>query len=200
MSNTLYRSFLSVAIFLSLIVLIAPRVVFAQEASNPSPVPKLTLGDSDGSPGGTVVVPIYFTPVEGLEVGQIQFDVNFVSKNLKYSKISKGTAADAGNVDLKATLKEGKNEKGLETSTLSVVASIPSPKPDQKGIPAGLIGYITLAVNEKAGPANITMRATAQAAELRTGKAVPNIKTVNAEVDILANGSEPLVSCFFFSH
>ncbi len=85
MSNTLYRSFLSVAIFLSLIVLIAPRVGFAQEASNPSPVPKLTLGDSDGSPGGTVVVPIYFTPVEGLEVGQIQFDVNFVSKNLKYS-------------------------------------------------------------------------------------------------------------------
>jgi hypothetical protein len=176
------------------------RLSVAQESRQKADTPKLTLGDSDGSPGGSIVVPIYFSPSESVEVGELKAMVTFVSKNMKYSSIKKGLAAESGNVDLKAELKEGKNDKGLETSTLTITAVIPSPKPGQKGIPPGLIGYLTLKVNETAGPANITMRTTGQAMELGTKKALPKLDTIDAQVDILANGSEPLVSCFFFSH
>jgi hypothetical protein len=162
--------------------------------------PHLTLGDSDGSPGGNIVVPIYFAPSEAVEVGELKFDINFVSRNLKYSSVKRGLAAESGNVDVHADLKEGKNDKGLEASTLTVVAAIAQPKPGQKGIPGGLLGYITLNVSDKAGPANITLRVTAQASELGTKKPVPSLKTTDGQVDILAAGSEPLVSCFFFSH
>jgi len=171
-----------------------------QKSSDPKNTPRLTLGDSSGSPGNSVVVPIYFAPAEGVEVGQLKVDIHFVSRNLKYSSVTRGLAAESGNVEVHSELKEGKNDKGLETSTLTIVASISSPKLGQKGIPGGLLGYITLQVNEKAGPANITLRATGEAAELGTKKPIQNLKTVDALVDILAAGSEPLVSCFFFSH
>ena len=162
--------------------------------------PHLTLGDSDGSPGGNIVVPIYFAPADAVEVGELKFEINFVSRNLKYSSLKRGLAAESGNVDVHADLKEGKNDKGLETSTLTVVAAIAQAKPGQKGIPGGLLGYITLNVSDKAGPANITLRVTAQAAELGTRNPVPSLKTTDGQVDILAAGSEPLISCFFFSH
>lgn len=171
-----------------------------QKPADAKAAPKITLGDSDGSPGGSVVVPIYLAPAEGVEIGELILYVNFVSKNLKYSTVKKGLAAESGNVDLHADVKDDKNDKGLETSTLTIAASIAGPKPGHKGIPAGLLGYITFKVNEKAGPANITLRATAEASELRTKKPIPNLKTVAAQVDILAAGSEPLYSCFFFSH
>ena len=172
----------------------------AQKPVEPKNPPKLSLGDSDGTPGGSVVVPIYFAPAEGVEVGELKFSVNFVSRNMKYANLKRGLAAESGNVEMHAEVKEDKNDKGLEVSTLSVLASIPSPKPGQKGMPAGLLGYITFQVNEKAGPANITLRATGEAAELGTKREVITLKTVDAVVDILAAGSEPLVSCFFFSH
>lgn len=171
-----------------------------QESSGPKNASRVTLGDSDGNPGGSVVVPIYFAPAEGVEVGELKLDITFVSRSLKYSRLTRGLAAESGNVDVLAELKEGKNDKGLETSTVTINASIAAPKPGQKGIPAGLLGYITLQVSEKSGPANITLRTTAQAAELETKKPIQNLQTSDGLVDILAPGSEPLVSCFFFTH
>jgi len=170
------------------------------QTGGPKGGPKVTLGDSDGSPGETVVVPIYFTPAEGVEVGKATVTATFVSKNLKYSSLKRGLAGESGNVDIYAELEEGKNEKGLETSTLTIDASMPQGQPDKKGLPAGLLGYITFNVSQSAGPANITLRTAGQAVELETNRPVQNFQTVDAQVDILAAGSEPLYSCFFFSH
>ena len=168
--------------------------------SDPKSPPRVTLGDSDGNPGGSVVVPVYFAPAEGVEVGELKLEVRFVSRNLKYSRITRGLAAESSNVTIHSELREEKNERGLEVSTLTIVASLPAPKPGQKGIPGGLLGYITLQVNEKSGPANITLRTTATATELETGNVVPNLKVIEGVVNILASGSEPLISCFFFTH
>jgi len=198
----------SLAIIASLIVAGCFTLALAQQSAdrsqqappNRNKPPQLTLGDSDGTPGSTIVVPIYFAPAEGIEVGELKVNINFVSRSLKYSRLNRGLAAEMGNVNVRAELKEGKNDKGLEVSTVNFEASIPSPKPGQKGIPGGLLGYLTLQVSEKSGPANITLRATGQAEELGTHKSLPNFKTVDAKVDILAAGSEPLISCFFFTH
>ena len=167
------------------------------DSKNP---PRLTLGDSDGNPGGSVVVPIYFAPADGMEVGELKLEVRFVSRNLKYSRITRGLAAESSNVTIHSELREEKNERGLEVSTLTIVASIPAPKPGQKGIPGGLLAYLTLQVNEKSGPANITLRTAATATELGTGNEVPNLRVMEGVVNILAPGSEPLISCFFFTH
>jgi hypothetical protein len=173
----------------------------SQERSTDSKkAPRVSLGDASGAPGDSIVVPIYFTPGAGVEVGELKLEVKFVSRNLKYSRFSTGPAAELGNVDVRHEIKEEKNEDGLEISTLTVLASVPESAEREKGIPGGLIAYVTLRVNEGAGPANIALRATAEAGELKTKNRVQDLEVMSDRVDILAPGSEPLVSCFFFSH
>ncbi|MBI3894878.1 MAG: hypothetical protein HY313_03000 [Acidobacteria bacterium] len=160
---------------------------------------RVTLGSSSGTPGTSVVVPIYFTPVEGSEVGRLKMTIDFVSKNLKYSKLDPGIAAEMGKVDLNTEAKEGKNDQDLETTTLTVIASFLTPTPPDKGIPSGLLGYLTLKINDDARTANIKLNTTAEAAELKTNKSI-DVQATSATVEVLAPGSEPLVTCFIFTH
>ncbi len=156
---------------------------------------RVTLGSSSGTPGTSVVVPIYFTPAEGVQVGHLKVEVSFVSANLKFDKVERGIAAEMGDVDLKNDLKVSKNDKDVETSTLQVTAAAP----EKKTIPAGLLGYITLKINETGRPANITMRATVEGADTAS-KPLTKIRAFDAQVEVLAPGTQPAVACFFFSH
>lgn len=171
-----------------------------QEAIDPKKTTRVTLGSTSGTPGTAVVVPIYFTPAEGKEVGRMKLDVNFVSRNLKFTRLDAGIAAEMGGVDLRPEAKESKNAEGLENTTLAIVASFAGPEPPQKGIPPGLLGYLTFQISENARPANIAMRAAVEAVELGTNKPIEDLRAFDAQVDVLAPGSEPMVVCFFFTH
>lgn len=174
------------------------------EAQQGSPetrkAPRVTLAGASGTPGSSAVVPIYFAPGEGVEVGQLRLEITFVSRNLKFARLARGTAAELGNVNVRHELREEKSEQGLENSTLTIVASAAESANRQKGIPGGLLAYITLKVNEGAGPANITLRTAAEGRELASGDPLESLEVMSDHVEILAPGSEPLVSCFFFSH
>ena len=168
--------------------------------SDPKTTTRVTLGSTSGTPGTPVVVPIYLTPASGQEVGRIKLTVDFVSTNLKFAKVERGIAAELGNVDVSADLKTGKNEKGIETSTLTILASFLSSPPPATGIPAGLLGYLTLKIEEDGRPAEITLRSSAEATELKTDTPLQNLRTSDAKVEVLAPGTLPLVVCFFFTH
>ena len=191
------RSFLAVG--LMLFVGLSPSAI-AQQPAETTKATRVTLGSSSGTPGTSVVVPIYFTPLEGVEVGRLKLTVDFVSKNLKYSKMDPGIAAEMGKVDLNTEKKEGKNEQDLETTTLTITASFLTPEPPDKGIPSGLLGYLTLKINDDAIAASINLKAAAEGAELKTNKPIENLQTTSATVDVLAPGTQPLVACFIFSH
>lgn len=148
----------------------------------------------------SVVVPIYVTPAEGVNLGHLKLEVNFVSANLKFNKLERGIAAEMGNVDLTSDLKLGKNEKGLETSSLTVQAGFPSSEQAQKGIPPGLLGYLTLKINDTGRPANITLHATVEGTEAGTNKPLTKVRAFDAQVEVLAPGTLPTIACFFFTH
>ncbi len=59
-----------------------------RSASDSRTTTRVTLGSSSGTAGSTVVVPIYFTPAEGVEVARLKLEVNLVSVNLKFEKLS----------------------------------------------------------------------------------------------------------------
>src|SRR3990167_10238176 len=63
-------------------------------ALDPKTTTRVTLGSTSGTPGTSVVVPIYFTPAEGKEVGLLKLGVNFVSRNVKFVRLDAGIAAD----------------------------------------------------------------------------------------------------------
>ena len=161
-------------------------------------VARVTLGSGSGTPGKSVVVPLYFTPLQGVNVGRLKLKVEFVSANVKFSRIDKGIAADMGKVEVSAELKEGKNAKGVDTSTVTVLASPTSESPNN-ALPQGLLGYLTMQISESARPANIGLHATAESAEPGTNK-LQEVQAVDAKIEVIAPGSEPMVDCFFFSH
>src|SRR3989304_1487026 len=148
-----------------------PNRTEQQEQIDPKTTNRVTLGGTSGTPGTSVVVPIYFTPAENLQVGRIKLEVHYVSVNMKFSKLDTGIAAELGGGDVHAEVKEGKNERGVETQTVTVTASFLSPAPPQKGIPAGLLAYMTLKLTDTARTASIGLRPPAAATAL--GGATP---------------------------
>src|SRR5581483_9625681 len=79
-----------------------------KEEIDPKTTTRVTLGSSSGTPGTSVVVPIYFTPAESVQVGRLSVEVNFVSANLKFDKLERGIAAEMGDVELKSETKTAK--------------------------------------------------------------------------------------------
>lgn len=176
---------------------LAAQSASPQAAVDPKTTTRLTLGSTSGEPGTSVVVPIYFTPAEQMPVGQARLTINFVSKNMKFSKIDLGAAAELGNVELKTESKDGTNEAGLETTTLTLNAAVPGGS--GKAIPSGLLGYISFEISKTAVPANISLRADATAS-LASGGAAKDVRAFGAQVEVLAEGEGGMVACFFFTH
>ena len=171
-----------------------------QGASSSEASPNVVLGGTSGPPGASVVVPIYLRPPDGKEVGRIKLEVTFVSVNLKYAKTEPGIAADMGNVEVKSDSSSGQNEKNLETTTVTVSAAAPSSGNGNKGIPAGLLAYITMSISESGRPATIALQTNLQATEFGTNKTLDQMKAADTEVEVVAPGTEPAVACFFFTH
>jgi hypothetical protein len=169
------------------------------EEFDPETTTRVTLGGASGTPGTVVVVPIYFTPARNVAVGRLRVEVTYVSVNLKFSKLDKGIAAELGGVDVAVEARGGKTDKGLETQTLVVTASFLNPPPPT-GIPSGLLAYITFNVGQDGRPASIGLRPTAEAVLVRSNQPVPNLRAFQTQVDVLAPGTQPLISCFFFTH
>ena len=193
----------------SMMVLVLGSLAFAQErqdeqaddtAVDPNTTTRVTLGSSSGTPGTMLIVPIYMTPAQGVAVGRLQLGVNFVSANLKFSKLERGIAAEMGNVEISTDLQVGENDDGVETSTLTITASFSSEEPPAEGIPSGLLAYLTLRIEEEGRQATITLRASAEGSELGTNKPLEDLRVVDSTVNVLAPGTEPIVACFFFTH
>jgi Cohesin domain len=158
------------------------------------------LGGGSGSPGSSVAVPIYVRPPDGTEIGQLRLQVTFVSVNLKFDKVEPGIIAELGDFGIQTETTTGKNEKGVETTTLTVTATAPAKGNPPTGIPAGLLAYIMLNISEKARPASIGLRTKLEATGQGTHKALANLTVTDSTVEVVAPGSEPDVSCFFFTH
>jgi cohesin domain-containing protein len=161
---------------------------------------RLVLGSSSGEPGSTLVVPVYLSPAPNVEIGKVEIEVNYVAANMKFVKLDAGTSSDASNVELRSDVKDGKNDKDVATQTVSIVAAVKSPETTKSGIPSGLLAFLTLELSKTARPANITLRTTATVTDLKTGKPITNLQTEEAKIEVLAEGAEPAVACFFFTH
>ncbi|MBI4460610.1 MAG: hypothetical protein HY648_11200 [Acidobacteria bacterium] len=185
----------------SLLLIRASSDASAEPQTNSADITRLILGSASGEPGETAVVPIYFTPAEGVKAGRLKITVDFVSRNLKYSRIESSAIAQDAGVDISAEAKEGKNAEGLETTTLTITASLPKPESSEKGIPFGLLGYMMLNVGAEARPAEINLRASAEARDPKSNQLLGNFEASGAVVDIIERGSQqPSLACFVFSH
>ena len=197
MKYVLFRCLYSGVFVTSLLYNTAPTQAQSNNKSDDNTL-RLALGNTSGEPGESVVVPVYFTPSAKLHVGRLDVHVTFVSANLKFDKVESGIAAETGNVEISHQLQVGKNDKGIETSSLSIEAS--APESSSQGIPSGLLAYVQLKINATGRPATISLKTSVEATEAGTNRKLDKIVAADSTVEVIAPGSEPAVVCFFFSH
>lgn len=159
---------------------------------------RIALGKSSGQPEQTALIPIYLTPPKSIPVGRVKLRVTFVSANVKFDKVEPGPTTDNGKVKFSADVVTAKNEKGIDTSTVTILGELSDPS--AKSLSGGLLAYLSLSVGANARPAKITLTTSAEAMRPASSEPLPDVRSFGAELEVQAPNTGPTVVCFFFNH
>jgi hypothetical protein len=163
-------------------------------------VPRVSLAELNGTPGSSLMVPLYFTPDPKDPIRSITVDIEFVSNNLKFDHASKGTAADESGAEITAAVTEGKPDaKNVTRSKLRVTTTIADPN-NKKGLPDGLLAYLLFEISLDAKPFSIKLTPTVVEATDVQDKKVAKVGTEPGLVVVEVLDVMPENTCFFFTH
>ncbi len=93
-------------------------------------IPRIVLGTQTATPGVNVVIALYYTPAQGVELRSLVVEVEWVSKHLQFVRSQRGIAAEmiGADIDSKVTGTRTDSES-LERSTLRINASVVEENP-----------------------------------------------------------------------
>jgi len=165
----------------------------------PPPPPRVAVGEISGTPGSSLMLPLYYTPDPKVPVKDISVEVEFVSNTLKFEKLSPGVAAEETGATVKGSVVEGKpDDKGIARSKLTITAALPADKA-AAGLPDGLLAYLLFQVSLEAKPFAIRMVTKVNFANDPQSKPV-KVNAQNGLVTLEMMDMMPEATCFFFTH
>ncbi len=166
------------------------------DAAEAPPPPRVSVGDITGTPGASLMIPLYYTPDPDNPMKSITVEIDYVSNNLKYSKLSPGLAAERVNADIAGVLTDGTpNEDNITRSTLRVDASVMGNDP----LPEGLLAYLLFQISLEAKPFAIQMNTSVSSAQNMQGEAA-DVNAQDGLVVVELLDAVPEATCFFFTH
>jgi hypothetical protein len=174
----------------------------AAQGESAGAVPRVALSELGGTPGASLMMPLYFTPDPKTPLKSMSVDIEFTSNNLKFQKSSLGVAAEQANADIQTSVTEGQPDaNGRVRSKLHVTASLTGPTP-KEGLPDGLLAYLLFQISLDAKPFSIQLVPTVLSAETMGNppKKVTNVATEPGKVNVEVLDVMPEGTCFFFSH
>jgi hypothetical protein len=191
------------AIPLAAVLLPGPPSALAQEAGSDK-VPRVSLSEITGTPGASLMVPLYFTPDPKNPLRSISVDIEYVANSLEFQKASLGAAAETARVDVATDVTMSPpDDKNIKRAKLHLKASATSQTP-ATGLPDGLLAYLLFQISLEAKPFAVKMTTTVSGAESMTAppKAV-DVAQIGKEdglVVVEALDVMPEATCFFFTH
>jgi hypothetical protein len=210
----------SVAIALISMVVLCPGPLLAQQDVKPGPgtlpaaardaaaapkavtnVPRVSLDEITGSPGASLMIPLYYTPDPKAPLRSFAVEIDYVSNNLKFQKAARGAAAEQAEAEVTTNLTDGKpDDKGVTRSKLLVTAALA--KDAKSGLPDGLMAYLLFTVSMQAKPFAIRLTPTVVSAEDTSNppKKVAKVTGVPGMVTVEIPDMMPEATCFFFTH
>ncbi len=175
----------------------------AKSEEEAGPVPRISMSEILGSPGASLMVPLYYTPDPKQPARSLTVDIEFVSNHLKFQKASRGVIPEEIGADISANVTDGAPDAktGAVRSKLRVAISLTEKNP-QKGLPEGLLSFLLFQVTMDAKPFTIKLNPTVIAAEdLHTPpRKIAKFSTVPGTVVVEIPDILPEATCFFFSH
>ena len=183
----------------------APRLSAAalqDQSTSSEVVPRVALAELSGTPGASLMVPLYFTPDLKTPLRSFVVDIEFVSNNLKFQKASRGVAAEQANVDITTSVTDAPaDDKGVTRSKLRVTAALTGQTPNE-GMPDGLLAYLLFQISLEAKPFAIKLTPTVVSAEdfSNPPKRIAKVGTEPGLVTVELLDVMPEATCFFFTH
>ena len=195
-------SWLAATVVLSMTAPELSAAALQDQSTSSGVVPRVTLAELSGTPGASLMVPLYFTPDPKTPLRSFVVDIEFVSNNLKFQKASRGVAAEQSNADITTAVTDAPpDDKGVTRSKLRVTASLTS-QASKEGLPDGLLAYLLFQISLEAKPFAIKLTPTVVSAEdLSTPpKKVSKVGTEPGLVTVEVLDVMPEATCFFFTH
>lgn len=175
----------------------------AAKEEESGPVPRVSLSEITGSPGASLMVPLYYAPDPQQPARSLTVDIEYVSNHLKFQKASRGVLPEDMGADISANVTDGAPDpkSGTVRSKLRVSVSLTDKNPP-KGLPDGLLAFLLFQVTMDAKPFTIKLNPTVVSAEdLHTPpRKIAKIGTVPGTVIVEIPDMLPEATCFFFSH
>ena len=175
-----------------------------QNQTKPKPKPaQVSLGDSSGRPGESVLVSAFSAPGDGPKLRRLELNIVYPSGSLKFDKVNKSPEDKWKNVEVSVEDFTTRGEGRTESSTLVIEASLmPGASPDAlaDGIPQGVFGKLAFHIDDDADGDIVDLLLTAEATAVGENSPLPEdtLVTDGSIVYILAPGNFP--GCFFFTH
>ena len=170
----------------------------AQAAS----VPRVAIGEINGTPGSNLMVPLYFTPDPNKPVRSITIEIEYVSNSLKFQRAAAGLAVEQVGADISSTLTDGTPDaRNVTRSKLRIAVVVPQREP-ARGIPDGLLSFLMFRVSPDARPFAIRLNTSVVAAETMQNppQRLANVSTLPGLVVVELGDMLPEATCFFFTH
>ncbi len=180
----------------------AARAQTTEPAAASEDVPHVTVGEVTGIPGAIVLVPLYYTPDPNISLRTLTVEIDYVSISLQFQSVASGFVTEKAGADVEAILSEGAPEdQGIARSKLRVMVSLTDKQPS-KGLPGGLLAYLTFRISTDAKPFAIKLNPFVVSAE-EVRDSLQKITKVHAQpgtVVVQVGEMTPLAGCFFFMH
>jgi hypothetical protein len=172
-----------------------------QEAakSSGSGAPKIGLDEITGSPGASLMIPLYYTPAANEPMRSLTVDIEYVSSHLKFQKAAAGVIPEDLKVDISTNVTDGAPDaKGTVRSKLRVSVSVD--KSSTKPLPEALLSYLLFQVTMDAKPFVIKMTPSLVSAEEMNNQKVAKFNFEPGTVTVETPDLLPEATCFFFNH
>jgi hypothetical protein len=197
------RAMASLAALLLIVVVLPSRLSAQAESAAPAgaqSVPRIAVGEISGTPGASLMVPLYYTPDPKVPLRSVAVEIEFVSNNLEFQKVAKGLAADSSGAEVTGTVTKGTpDDKGVTRSKLLVTTKLADAN-SQKGLDEGLLAYLLFQISLQAKPFAIKLNPTVVAAEDLRAQKVAKVAADPGVVAVEALDVMPEATCFFFTH
>jgi len=173
------------------------------ESADSGTVPRISLDNITGSPGASLMIPLYYTPDPKQPLRSVAVEIDYVSNHLKFEKASRGVILDDVAADITTDVSDGAPDAktGVVRSKLRAAVSVKDKKP-QKGLPEGLLVYLLFNVTLDAKPFTFKLTPIVVSDEdlHDPPRKIANIGAVPGTVVVEVPDILPEATCFFFSH
>jgi hypothetical protein len=166
----------------------------AEQADEPSNLPRVVLGTVSGKPGDTLSIPLFHQSEPDQGVRQLRLEVEYAANRVQFVKAEKGPASKTQDFNLIA---EGKPISPADTPaergrlTIDISAS-----PDGKAsLPVGFLAALEFQVSADTSAGSVRLGPITGSAVDGTNNA---LKVVAEEGAIVV--APPVLACFFYMH